>query len=110
MQSEDKICTQVPPTIEELDNAMGSTQLSDDEKTAPPSPSLVPKKKKKKKHLPLLVQIPYPMDIGVLEELVNAPVPDWKSLSLNRRCDMSFFIPSSGLGWLITLSPTPIGR
>ena len=44
MQDED-VLTQVPPTVEELDHAMGATQGdSDDDKTTPPSPSLVPKK------------------------------------------------------------------
>ena len=67
MQSEEEISTQLPPPIEELDQAMGATQLgdNDDDVTAPPSPSLVPmkeeekeKKKKKKTHLPPLHKSP----------------------------------------------------
>ena len=82
MQSKDEICAQVPPPIKELDHMMGATQLSDNDdkdKTAPPSPSLVPEKKKKKMHLPPLAQMPYPMDMGSLEMLENAPVSNWKA-------------------------------
>ena len=51
---------------------MGATQLTDDddEKTTPPSPSLVPKEM----HLLSFTQIPYPMDPMSLKELANAPV------------------------------------
>ena len=38
MQSEDKISTQLPPPIEELDQAIGATQLTYNEKSAPPPP------------------------------------------------------------------------
>ena len=67
MQSEDELCAQIPPPIEELDQLMGATQLSnnDDEKTAPPSPSLVPKKM----HLLPLVQVPYPWTFWLLRSL-----------------------------------------
>ena len=91
MQSEEDISTQLPPPIEELDQAMGATQLSNDEKNAPPSPSLVPEKEekeKKKMHLPPLAQMPYPMDMGSLEMLENAPVPDWKALLPKQQCTM----------------------
>ena len=45
MQSEDEICSQVPPTIEELDKMM---QCSENDETAPPSPSLIEEEEKKR--------------------------------------------------------------
>ena len=57
MQSDKDISSQVPPPIEELDKIMqGSDDDEEDkDKTAPPSPSLVPKES----HLPPFQQIPY---------------------------------------------------
>ena len=81
MQSEDEISTQLPPSIEELDQVMGATQLTGDDddkdKTAPPSPSLI---EEKESHLPPLKQIPYFMDILDMNELANTPMQDWNAL------------------------------
>ena len=107
MQSEEEISTQLPPPIEELDQAMGATQLSDDDKdkdkdkTAPPSPSLVPKKM----HLPPLQQVPYPVDFGSLEDLENAPVPDWKSFLPKQAVRYEMFYPQLKPGMADNLEP-----
>ena len=99
MQSDD-ICSQVPPSIKELNHAMGENS-SDDEKTAPPSPSLVPKYM----HLPPLTQIPYPMDIMVLKELANTPVPDWKSFLPKHVVHYELFFPELKPGMADHLKP-----
>ena len=102
MQSEEEISTQLPPPIEVIDKAMGATQVSDDnEKIAPPSPSLVPKKM----HLLPLVQIPYLMDIMDLEELENAPVPDWKYLLPKQAAQYEMFYPELRPGMADHLEP-----
>ena len=105
MQSEDEILTQLPPPIKELDQAMGATQLNDDEddkeKTAPPSPSLV----EKKNHLPPLKKIPYPMDILDLEELANAPVQEWNMFLPKRGNQLEFFHPELQPGMADSMEP-----
>ena len=100
MQDED-VLTQVPPTAEELDYHMANHNDDENEKTAPPSPSLVPKHM----HLPPLTQVPYPMDIMCLEELANAPVPDWKSLIPKHAGRYELFFPELKPGMVDHLEP-----
>ena len=89
MQSEDEICAQVPPTIEELDKMM---ECSENDETAPPSPSLI-EEEKKENHLPPMRQIPYPMDILDIQELANAPVQEWNALLPKRGNRLEMFYP-----------------
>ena len=101
MQQDDELCAQVPPTAEELDYHMANHDNDDDEKTAPPSPSLVPKKM----HLPPLIQVPYPMDVMCVEELANAPVPDWKSFLPKYANRYELFFPALKPGMADHLEP-----
>ena len=102
MQSDEDISTQVPPPIEELDKIMqGSDNDEEDKKTPPPSPSLVAKEM----HLPPIKQIPYPMDLLDMDELVNVPVQDWNALLPKHGNRLEMFHPELQPGMADGMEP-----
>ena len=101
---QEEISSLIPPTVEELDNMMGATQSQETQSqetqsqdTQPPTHvNLFEEHKKAAKEdtyemlkvrgLPASIErdklvVPYPFDVFSIEELAQAPIPDWSEVS-----------------------------